>query len=113
MKYKMPKSMREKRRYLEVRIVTPSSVDEEGLRRVLWEALLGALGEVGAAKTQAWVLEWDPAAGTGFIRCAIPSVDEVIFSLKTVTAIGGTPANIIIEGVSGTLKSLRTTPPVK
>ncbi len=113
MKYKMPKSMREKRRYLEVRIVTPSSVDEEGLRRVLWDALLGALGEVGAAKTQAWVLEWDPATGTGFIRCAIPSVDEVIFSLKTVTAIGGAPANIIIEGVSGTLKSLRTTPPVK
>lgn len=113
MKYKLPKTLRDKKRYLEVRAVCDAPLPEDDVRRAVWDGLLQFLGEAGAAKTLAWIMTWDENANKGIIRCSIPSVDEVIVALKIVREINNEPVLFVTEGVSGTIKSLRTTPLIK
>ena len=113
MKYKLPKSMRDKKRYIEFRAIHDSPISEEDMRRALWGGLLELIGELGAARSLAWLMEWDEERNIGVIRCAIPSVDEVIISLKMVRELNNAPVCFVAEGVSGTMKSLRTTPHIK
>ncbi len=113
MKYKLPKSMRDKKRYIEIRAIHDAPISEEEMRRAMWSGLLQFMGESGAARSLAWLSQWEPAENRGIIRCAIPAVDEVIVSLKLVRELNNAPLCFVAEGISGTIKSLRTTPLLK
>jgi RNase P/RNase MRP subunit POP5 len=108
MRYRIPKSMREKKRYLKVRLISDRTVSQEEVRHALWSSLLQLSGELGAAKTQVWISSWEEGSREGYVRCAIHAVDTVIVALKLITDINKTPATFVVEGVSGTIKSLRT-----
>ncbi len=113
MKYKLPKSMRDKKRYIEIRAIHAAPISEEEMRRAMWGGLLYFMGESGAARSLAWLSKWEPEENRGIIRCAITAVDEVIVSIKLVRELNSAPVCFVTEGVSGTIKSLRTTPLIK
>ncbi|MHC1608702.1 MAG: Rpp14/Pop5 family protein [Candidatus Methanofastidiosia archaeon] len=107
MKYKMPKSQRDKKRYIMVRLISHEKFIEEEARRALWQSLLAFKGEHGAAKSRVWMSSWDTDTGIGIIRCAITSVDDVIVALKLIPNIRKEAVNFIVLGVSGTIESLK------
>lgn len=110
MKYRIPKSMRDKKRYLKVRLIAETTFTQDEVRHALWGSLLQLVGDLGVSRTQTWVSSWEEEPGEGYVRCAIPAVDTVIVALKLITEMRKSPVTFVIEGVSGTIKSLRNAP---
>ena len=108
MKYKMPKSMRDKRRYIKFSLDGDIDLSEEELRRALWDSALKFLGVKGASGTHLWISLWDREEKTGIVRCSIGSVDDIIVSMKMITEIHGERVNFLVSDVSGTIKSLES-----
>ncbi|MHC1605089.1 MAG: Rpp14/Pop5 family protein [Candidatus Methanofastidiosia archaeon] len=107
MKFRMPKTMREKKRYIKVRMVGEAELSGEQLRRAVWQSAMSFFGEYGASKMNLWISSWDSEKMKGVLRCNILFVDDVIVSLKLIRNINGKKVNFVVEGVSGTIKSLK------
>ncbi|HOP09453.1 MAG TPA: Rpp14/Pop5 family protein [Candidatus Methanofastidiosa archaeon] len=78
----------------------------EDVRHSIWDSMLSLLGEKGSANVNLKVSEWNEENNIGIARCSLDSVDDLIVSLKTMTDIQGARVNVLVKGVSGTLKSL-------
>lgn len=101
----MPKGVR--RRYLAFELQSEHSVAREDLMSSIWNAIIRIFGEYGASQTDLTLIKHSPKTNYVIIRCSHGAVDMVKASIASITEIGGKPAAIHIQRVSGTLKALR------
>jgi len=106
MKYKMPKSLRGRKRYIKFFIDSESAYSKEDIKHAIWNSMLSFLGEKGSAGVNLLISEWNEKSGLGIVRVSFDSVDDVIVCMKLIREINGKRTNIRVRGISGTLKSL-------
>ncbi len=107
----MPKTLkptlRERNRYIAFEIISDSRFDRKPVVDAIWATLLRLFGEVGAAKTSLWVMDWEKEKMKGIIKVNHRSVDTLRQSMALVKEIEGKKASISTLTTSGTLKGAR------
>jgi len=98
---------RVRRRYLAVKIDSDQEPKKEEIYIAIWSSILRLFGEYGASLTDLRLIEYDMENRVAVLRCSHEALPLVKASIPCVTEIGGRPAVIHIQLVSGTLKSLR------
>lgn len=94
-------------RYIAFKIISESTFSAERIVDCIWRMLLNLFGEVGASRTNFWLIEYNPEEGEGVLRCTHTSVDMMKAALATVTELNGSPLIINALGVSGTIRGVR------
>ena len=107
-------SLREKRHYLAIEILSKENPQASDVRKALEEVTRGFLGSREAAKAGLQVLDLSYtedrhglSAMQGFLSVNRKSVIKVRASLALLTEIKGKKASCLVKGVSGTIKRLR------
>jgi len=110
----LPKSLRERHRYLFFRLETvPGAVVEENaIQRAVWFEAQNLYGDAVSAKTGGSLIEYSGTGkgekfGIGIFRCSHGSVREARSALACMHEVDGEPVGAYVLGVSGTLKSGR------
>ena len=98
-----PPTLREKRRYIEFRVIGPSG--EKDVSQALSNSILSLFGEDGYAKANFSIIEY--SKGKGICRCTHDWLDNILVALAFVAKINGENARIMVLSVSGTLKTIR------
>ncbi|MFB6294685.1 MAG: Rpp14/Pop5 family protein [Candidatus Nanohaloarchaea archaeon] len=105
----LPKSLREKHRYIVIDIICDRDRDLGQVVDAVWDAILDFLGQEGAAAAAPWVLEdlFDAEQQRGAVKVKKDAVEEVRAALALVQEIGGEDATVQVLGVTGTMDSAR------
>ena len=107
----MPKTLkptlRERNRYLILEAISDKAPDRKQVSDAVWGALLRLYGEVGAAKTSLWMMDWRDESLRGILKCTHKSVEQVRASAAAVKELAGRKAIVSVKYVSGTLKGAR------
>jgi len=103
----IPKTLREKKRYILFRVISDSSFDVNPVARAINNTFLTLFGSFGVAKINPKLVYWDRKTGTGILKCERASKDKAISALQFVKAIDSTTVAISTLSVSGTIKTLR------
>ena len=105
----MPKilkpTLRERNRYLLVEATAEKPLDRKAVVDAVWGNLLRLHGEINAAKTSLWVMDW--VETKGILKTNHKGVDTVRSSCAMIREIGGAKAALHITKVTGTLKKAR------
>lgn len=106
-------SMREKRHYLAIEIISKGKLPSEDVHNALFSAVKGFLGQTMTARAGMQILELNSVAKEQFfIVRGILSINRkyvtaVRASLALLSEINGNKASCRVKGVSGTIKKLR------
>ncbi|ADG13916.1 Ribonuclease P [Methanocaldococcus infernus ME] len=101
----LPPTLREKKRYLAIKILYEDEISEGEFIRLLRDASLKFIGYWGTAKANPWLVYYNyPYA---IVRCQRDHVDFVKSSLILVREFKDKPINIICLGVSGTIRKAK------
>ncbi len=94
----LPKHLRASRRYVVVSLYGPP---------VSFGAFLGAVQD--AIEVDAWVMQdlYDREAGRGVVRVRKDAVTELRAALALIQDVEGDAVTVVVEGVTGTVKSAR------
>lgn len=103
----MYSAMRLKKRYIVFRTKSEAKVSENDVKSGLYAFLLRFFGEYGYSKLSYKLLQYDEKQGLGLIRCERGVLDEMLGALALVESLEGKKARTVVEGVSGTIKTLR------
>jgi len=87
--------------------IDSSQASKKEVFNAIWDSILRLFGEYGASRTDLRLIDYDPENKRAVIRCSHEALPLVKASIPCITRIGGRPAAVHIELVSGTLKSLR------
>jgi len=97
-----------RRRYLGFRVLYGRGASEEQL----WDAIVSGFrllyGVKGLSEANLKLIEYDPEASTGIMRCSHDYVTQTRAALARVAELLGQPAVVQVDRVSGTIKSLRS-----
>jgi RNase P/RNase MRP subunit POP5 len=107
----LPSSLREKNRYVLIKIIAEAPIEYSDLESAIWNTMLDFLGEYGVSRTSVWLMKdrWNEKEQTCIIRCNHLSVHEVIASLGLITRLGDVRVVVKILKISGTIKGLNIT----
>jgi RNase P/RNase MRP subunit POP5 len=83
-----------------------AALDEDGLRRSLYDEALRFFGEFGLSEAALKLVSYDKAKKQGIVRCERGCLEKALGFLALVDSLGGAPARIISLKSSGTIKSL-------
>lgn len=105
----LPKSLREKKRYIAFEVISENNVKFGDLVSSLWRSVLSLLGEKGVSRLGLWIIKdmWDENKQTGLIRCNYRRIEEVRLALGLIKNIKKEDVIVRSLGVSGTMKSAR------
>ena len=73
--------MREKKRYLYVKIEFGEKLDERSAKKLFSQAVLDVLGESGAAQAGFAFKQFNPTVQSAVVKCSTESLDLVISAL--------------------------------
>lgn len=97
-----------RRRYLAFSVRCSHGVTEEQL----WDAIISGFrllyGVKGLSEANLKLIEYDPEASTGIMRCSHDHVTQTRATLAHITELFGQPAVVQVDRVSGTIRSLRS-----
>ncbi len=97
-----------RRRYLSFKLHSEgSSIDGKHLTLAIWNNLLSLYGEVSAADSKLYLIEFDEGSGTGILQCIAPSLHKVITSAVLIGSIENRLVSFEPRKTSGTIKGLR------
>jgi ribonuclease P/MRP protein subunit POP5 len=98
-------TLREKKRYVAIEVLTEGPAAFSDLSRALGEAFLGLFGEMGAAHAGIWLLpeRYDAGRKQGIVRVSHAAADHLRAALTFITSVGGKPATVRSLGASGIL----------
>lgn len=94
-----------RKRYIGFEVVCGEKLKRKDFSKVLWKESLAFLGEMLTSRSGMWLLHFKD--NKGILKCNVGYVDEVICSLASITQVNGKRANVLIFGVSGTIKSIK------
>ena len=101
----LPPTLREKKRYIAIKILYNGEIKEGELINLIREASLNFYGCWGTSKANPWLVYFNyPYA---IIRCQRDNVDFVRSSLILIREFKDKPINIICLGVSGTIRKAK------
>lgn len=99
--------MMEKKRYLALAIeYEGKKFDETTVKHLVYEAVLGLLGEYGASKTGVSVRAFDAENQLTVIKCRTAALEEVIAALAAKRFWRKQDIALRLRSISGTLKGL-------
>ena len=97
---------KERQRYILFKIISDGDFEEGQFIRALWRNLFQLYGESGTSRTGLWVTEFVKNE-YGIIRTNTVTLPMVRTVLSVIRSIGGVNCILVIQGVSGTIKSLK------
>lgn len=96
-----------RRRYLLFKLHRDgSSIEDKQLSLALWKSLLSLYGEIKAADSKLYIIDYDESTGEGILQCTLPSLQQVIAAAAVIGEIGGTVVSFEPKKTSGTIKGL-------
>ena len=96
------------RRYLSFRLHSDdTSVDAKQLGTAIWKNLLSIYGEVSAADSKLYLVQYDEETGDGILQCTLAALDRVITSAVLIGSIGKSSVSFEPKKTSGTVRSLK------
>jgi RNase P/RNase MRP subunit POP5 len=99
---------RSRRRYLSFYLHSEkTTLDEKQLSTAIWKNMLSLYGEVSAADSKLYLVEFDKRTGTGILQCTASSLDKVITSAVLIESIGNLLVSFEPKKTSGTIKGLK------
>lgn len=97
-----------RRRYLSFCLHSDgSSIDTKQLGTAIWKNLLSIYGEVCAADSKLYLVQYDEKTGDGILQCTLSSLDMVITSAVLIGSIGTSLVSFEPKRTSGTIKSIK------
>ena len=97
-----------RRRYLSFHLHSKNStLDDKQLGSAIWKNLMSLYGEVSAADSKLYLVEFDETSGEGILQCTAPSLDKVITSAVLIGSIGKNLVSFEPKKTSGTIKALK------
>jgi RNase P/RNase MRP subunit POP5 len=97
-----------RRRYLSFHLHSDSAIlDEKQLSTAIWKNLLSLYGEVSAADSKLYLVEFDTKTGAGILQCTSHSLNQVITSAVLIESIGKNLVSFEPKKTSGTIKGLK------
>ena len=102
-------TLREKKRYVAVRIISEETITYEELEKAFWETLHKVFGHVGSAYFSVWILKDTFNENKKFfiIKCNHLSLPFVLSTLGFIKQINNKKVTFEIVKISGTIKSIR------
>lgn len=97
-----------RRRYLSFQLHSENATfDDKQLSTSIWRSMLSLYGEVSAADSKLYLVEFDRKSREGILQCAAPSLSKVITSAVLIGSIGESLVSFEPKKVSGTIKALK------
>jgi RNase P/RNase MRP subunit POP5 len=97
-----------RRRYLSFYLHSDgSSIDTKQLSTAIWKNLLSIYGEVCAADSKLYLVQYDERTGDGILQCTLSSLDMVITSAILIGSIGKNLVSFEPKRTSGTIKGIK------
>jgi RNase P/RNase MRP subunit POP5 len=96
-----------RRRYLLFKLHQDgSSIEGKQLSLVIWKSLLSLYGEIQAADSKLYLIDFEESSGEGVLQCSLPSLQKVIAAAAVIGSINGTAVSFEPKKTSGTIKGL-------
>lgn len=76
------------------------------LSMALWKSLLSLYGEVSAADSKLYLLDFDESSGIGVLQCSEPALKQVMTAAVIIDKIEQTTVSFEPKKTSGTIKGL-------
>nr|KXH72593.1 MAG: hypothetical protein AM325_00755 [Candidatus Thorarchaeota archaeon SMTZ1-45] len=97
-----------RRRYLSFHLHSDeSTLDNKQIGMAIWQSLLSLYGEVSAADSKLYLVEFDERTGTGILQCTSSSLSKVITAAVLISTIGNNLVSFEPEKTSGTIRGLK------
>jgi RNase P/RNase MRP subunit POP5 len=97
-----------RRRYLSFLLhADDSELNDKRIGTAIWKNLVSLYGEVSAADSKLYLVEYDGTTGQGILQCTASSLDKVIVSAVLIGSIGRGLVSFEPKKTSGTIKSLK------
>lgn len=97
-----------RRRYLLFKLHQEGGpINEKQFTITLWKSLLSLYGEILAADSKLYMIEYDESSGTGILQCSLPSLQQVIAAAAVIGTIDETHVSFEPRKTSGTIKALK------
>jgi len=98
---------RSRRRYLLFQLHSVGQiVSGKHLSMTLWKSLLSLYGEIHAADSKMYLLDFNENTGVGVLHCSASSLQQIITAAVLVNAIEQTSVSFEPKRTSGTIKGL-------
>ena len=96
-------------RYLVFKVYTEKKLelDGEDIKQTLFNTARTLFGEVGMAKLDLQLIDFNPSTNEGILKCGHKTVTETRAIIATITSLKKEPVSLHVKGVSGTLKRAR------
>ncbi len=103
----LPPTMREKQRYIVIRIISDAPVPYTDFTKALQKLCTQLFGEVTTATMKLWVIKnlYDAENGKAVVKVQHGYVEMLRFCISMVRHIEKQPVVLAVEGVTGTVKS--------
>ena len=96
------------RRYLSFYLHSDDlSVNAKQLSTEIWKNLLSIYGEVSAADSKLYLVQYDEKTGDGILQCTLSSLDRVITSAILIGSIGKSLVSFEPKKTSGTIRGIK------
>ena len=83
-----------------------SPIEDKQLSLAIWKSLLSIFGEIQAADSKLYIINYDESTGVGILQCTLPSLQQVIAAAAVIGEINGTAVSFEPKKTSGTIKGL-------
>ena len=83
-----------------------SSIEGKQLSLTIWKSLLSLYGEIQAADSKLYLIDFEESSGEGVLQCSLPSLQQVIAAAVVIGTINGTAVSFEPKKTSGTIKGL-------
>lgn len=105
----LPSSLRKRRRYIIVDIISESEKSLGSVVNVVWDSIMDLLGEIGTAKAGVWVVKdlFDEEKQRFGVKVNHDYTEKIRASIALVNEIEGEKTNLRVLGITGTMKSAR------
>lgn len=101
----LPPTIREKKRYISFKIIYDKEISGGEVVNLIRSSLINYYGVWGTSKCNPWLIDYTHPKG--LLRITREEVDFVKSALISINEYKKNPINIIILGVSGTIKKSR------
>jgi RNase P/RNase MRP subunit POP5 len=81
-------------------------VSGKHLGSALWKSLLSLYGEIHAADSKLYLLDFDEISGIGVLQCSASTLEQIITAAVVIKAIEQTLVSFEPKKTSGTIKGL-------
>lgn len=98
--------IREKKRYLLLKIVSPRKFDETTAKHLVYHSVFSFLGEDGAAKAKVKMKLFDADSQKVVVKCALSELERVIAALALLRKYDGQDVALRLEKISGAIANV-------